>query len=108
MKCIACEIFLLTSITLMTGCATTKEYGATGGSRSDGTVKLSYQYGEFEEPVVDTQKAVELARTKCRAWGYDQAEAFGTEIKTCAETNQYGCVQWLVTAEYQCLGGPNK
>ena len=22
--------------------------------------------------------------------------------------NQYGCVQFLVTAEYQCLGGPSK
>ena len=32
------------------GCASAKIWQATGGSRSDDIVKLSYQYGMFERP----------------------------------------------------------
>ena len=106
MSRIASGVVILATFVMLVGCATTKQYGATGGSRSDGTVKLSYQYGQFEKPVVNPQQAVEIARSKCSAWGYDNAEAFGTEVSNCTASNQYGCVQWLVTAEFQCLGGP--
>ena len=99
---------LLTSMFVLGGCATPMNYAATGGSRSDGTVKLSYQFREFQQPVVDAQQGIELAKSKCAAWGYTGAEPFGGELRTCAYSNQYGCVQFLVTAEYQCLGGPSK
>ena len=101
-------LVLLATLSMLTGCATTKQYGATGGSRADGTVKLSYQYGGFEKPVVDPQQAVNLARSKCAAWGYSDAEAFGTGIRTCTASNTYGCMQWLVTTDFQCLGGPGR
>ena len=101
-------VFALGATMLLASCATTKQYGATGGSRADGTVKLSYQYGEFEKPIVDPQQALTLARSKCSAWGYIDAEPFGTEIITCAESNAYGCVQHIVTGEYQCLGKPSQ
>ena len=104
MNRMASTIVLLATLFMSASCATPKQYGATGGSRADGTVKLSYQYGGFEQPVVDTQQAVHLARSKCSAWGYENAEAFGTEIKTCTAFNEYGCIQWLVTSEFQCIG----
>ena len=100
--------FLLASMFVLGGCATPMNYVATGGSRSDGTVKLSYQYGEFQQPVVDAQQGLDLAKSKCAAWGYTGAEPFGGEISNCTAYSQYGCVQFLVTAEYQCLGGPSK
>ena len=111
------RIFMLKKLLLMNyislffilgGCATKMNYIATGGSRSDGTVKLSYQYGGLQKPIVDPQQAVELARLKCSAWGYTGAEPFGGEMRTCTAYNQYGCVQVLVTAQFQCLGGPSK
>lgn len=36
----------------LTGCAAPKNWAATGGSRADGTIKLSYEYGMFENPQV--------------------------------------------------------
>ena len=102
------KVVLSLTLVLLAGCATTKQYGATGGSRADGTVKLSYQYDEFEKPVVDPQQALALARSKCSAWGYNDAEPFGTEITSCTVSNAYGCDQYLVTAEYQCLGKPSQ
>jgi hypothetical protein len=99
---------LLVSIIVLSGCATPMNYVATGGSRSDGTVKLSYQFGGFQKPIVDVQQGIELAKAKCSAWGYTGAEPFGGEMRNCTAYNQYGCIQFLVTAEYQCLGGPAK
>jgi YecR-like lipoprotein len=100
-------IMLVAAIAIvLTGCATTKEFAATGGSRSDGTVKLSYEYGEFEKPVVDLQQGVRLAQEKCAVWGYSGAQAFGAAEQTCVVSNAYGCIRWRVTAEYQCLGSP--
>ena len=93
---------------LLGGCATNKEFMATGGSRSDGTVKLSYEYGEFQKPVVDLNQGIKLARSKCGVWGYTGAEPFGSSERTCVAGNGYGCTMWRVTVEYQCIGSPSK
>lgn len=91
---------------VLSGCATQKTWFATGGSKSDATVKLSYEYGLFEKPVVDYQQAAALANQKCTVWGYSGAEAFGGRMQTCNAHNGYGnCVDWTVTAEFQCTGG---
>lgn len=88
----------------LSGCATTKEWSATSGSRSDGVVKLSYEYGLFEQPQVSEQQGVELAKSRCIAWGYSGAEAFGGLTRVCNNRTPSGCNSWLVTREYQCLG----
>ena len=44
-------------LTLLSGCAVDKYPVATGGSRSDGTVKLSYQVGQWEQPQVHMDAA---------------------------------------------------
>jgi hypothetical protein len=77
---------------------------ATGGSRADGTVNLSYEYGMFQKPIVNTQLAQVNAAQKCQAWGYTDAQAFGGGLRQCEERNEYGCIRTLVTVTYQCTG----
>lgn len=51
-----------------------KQLVPTGGSKSDGTVRMSYSYGMFESPVVDPQQGMNAAKARCAAWGYSGAE----------------------------------
>jgi YecR-like lipoprotein len=87
----------------LSACASTKTLVPVGGSRSDGVVKLAYQYGMFEKPVVDYNEAARTATARCAAWGYSNAEAFGSSESTCIAVNGYGnCIGWRVTVAYQC------
>lgn len=91
---------------VMVGCVTPKDWAAISGSRDGGTVKLGYQYGAFESPQLDEQQALTTAIRRCTAWGYQGAEAFGADMKSCISysTGAYGgCNVWQVTREYQCL-----
>jgi hypothetical protein len=101
------KILAIASVTamLLTGCAVTKDWAATGGSRSDGVVRLSYEVREFEKPQLSEQQAINLASQRCKAWGYSGAEAFGGVTRTCNQGGGLGgCAQWMVTKEYQCMG----
>lgn len=96
------------STALIAGCATQKELVPTGGSRADGTVNLSFEYGMFEKPQVDWDQANREAAQRCAAWGYSGAQAFGGNTQRCEAVNGYGnCVRFLVTAAYQCTGAPS-
>ncbi|HOO81886.1 MAG TPA: YecR family lipoprotein [Alphaproteobacteria bacterium] len=95
--------FLLLVVIFLSGCAVNKTMYATGGSKADGTVTLSYSYGGFEQPVVDYASALTTAKDKCKAWGYKNAEAFGGESLKCLAYNAYGCTQQQVDVMYQCL-----
>ncbi len=93
------------SVLLLSGCAATKHWSATGGSRSDAVVRLSYEYGMFEVPQVDEQEAILIAGSRCKIWGYSGAEAFGGVIRVCNMYDSYGgCTGWLVTKDFQCTG----
>lgn len=94
----------LTAVTLLAACATTKVMQPIGGSRSDGTVKLAYEYGAFENPKVDAGQAAQAATARCQAWGYQHAEPFGGYVTQCTASNGYGCVRTMVTVEFQCTG----
>ena len=87
----------------LSACAVTKIPQATGGSKSDGIVELSYQYGGFEKPKVEWGQALTSAKQRCKAWGYGDAEPFGGTTSTCQARNGYGCTAFFVTAKYQCL-----
>ena len=90
---------------LVAGCATTKDWAATGGSRSDGVVRLSYELGEFEKPQLNEQQAIEIATQRCKTWGYSGAEAFGGVTRQCNQGGGFaGCSRWMITKEYQCTG----
>jgi len=88
---------------LFSGCAVTKVPQPTGGSKADGTVHLSYEYGSFEQPTVDEEAALRKAQQRCQAWGYDDADAFGGAVEQCQQSNQYGCTRYFVTMTYQCM-----
>ncbi len=91
----------------LSGCAVTKEYSATGGSRSDGTIDLSYQYDVFQKPQVSEEQGAKIAIDKCRKWGYSEAEPFGSKLRNCLQQNAHGtCLLTQVVVKYQCLGNP--
>lgn len=92
------------ALAVTTGCATQKQWAATGGSKSDGTIKLSYEFGPFETPQVSETQAVSAATSRCKAWGYESAEAFGGRSTSCSQRGGLGdCLRWMVTKEYQCI-----
>lgn len=99
---------MLVAITLgalLSGCAVTKDWSATGGSRADGVVRLSYDSGEMETVRLNEAQAVKLAAQRCRTWGYAGAEAFGGVTRQCSQLGGLsGCARWMVTKEFQCTG----
>jgi YecR-like lipoprotein len=98
---------LLLATICLASCATTKEFTATNGSRADGTVTLSYEYGLFESPQENQEQGITLASSTCAGWGYSSSQPFG-EIQQCNGVNGYGrCVHWMVTRRYQCVGSPH-
>ncbi len=95
----------LTGLTILTACATIKVPEATGGSRADGIINLSYDiYETIEQPVINWQQAQQTAKARCQGWGYNNAQQFGGGTSQCL---QYGdasheCIQSRVTIAYQC------
>jgi hypothetical protein len=98
------KIIILITITIfLSACAIQKNWEATGGSKADGVIELSYTYGMFENPQLSEQQALDLAIQKCSAWGYKKAEAFGGAFSKCSLMTPNGCSQYLVTKGYQCI-----
>lgn len=95
-------------LVLLSSCATQKMWVATGGSRADGVVSVSYDYGAFEVPEVSEAQGQAEAAGRCAVWGYGGAEAFGGSIATCVLTDGFGgCNRWRVTKDYQCTSVTN-
>lgn len=98
-------VMALALIVTLAACAVQKTLIPTGGSRSDGTVEMSYDVGMFETPKVDLYQGATTAAQRCRAWGYSDAEAFGGQKTHCHRYNAYGnCLNATVTVQYQCIG----
>lgn len=89
---------------LLQGCATQKTLIPTGGSRADGTIKLSYEYNRFEKPQIDLAQGEIIAKQRCSLWGYTGAEVFGGVISNCINSSNSGCNRWIASIEYQCTG----
>ncbi|OOF46580.1 hypothetical protein BKK52_11240 [Rodentibacter trehalosifermentans] len=96
---------LLTGLacTLLVGCTVHKELVATGGSKSDGTIELSYTYSGFEVPKISEEQGLEVAKKRCSSWGYKNAEKFGGKRQVCTMPTGFGCNEFTVTMQYQCL-----
>lgn len=108
MKNINRNALIAITFTMVAGCMTVKEWAATGGSRSDGVVVLSYSHGNFENPQTDLAQGTAIAEERCKSWGYKGAEAFGGEIKKCSMPAPGGCNFWQVDRQFQCTGQPDK
>lgn len=99
-------LFSFFTLALLSGCAATKkDMVPMGGSKADGTVRMGYTVGMFENAKIDPLQAETMAAKKCKTWGYDGAEAFGGQSSVCGQVGAYGCEVTNVTVEYQCIGG---
>lgn len=104
MKKITLSAFITFALVVtLQGCAVQKELIPTGGSRADGTVKMSFETDIFEKPQIDTRQALDTAKKRCAAWGYTGVEAFGGAGKECLNRD---CNRWVVTYQFQCTGTP--
>ena len=100
-------LFVLVALTL-SGCLTVpKNWESVGGSKSDGVAKVGYLMLDVETVETSQQQGLEVAINTCKAWGYDSAQPFSMETKSC--NTYYGkhgsssCKEWKVTRDYQCL-----
>jgi hypothetical protein len=97
---------MLVCVFALAGCAVQSTMVPTGGSRADGTVKLSYDFGAFQIPKVNPTQGLAAAKSRCSAWGYTGAEPFGGATKSCVDFSMGSCNAFRVTVEYQCTGNP--
>ncbi|WP_298643914.1 YecR family lipoprotein [uncultured Cardiobacterium sp.] len=106
MKKILCSSLLMAFGVALVGCApVAKEMVATGGSKADGVIELSYDYMEMETPTVNKLQGLKTAEKRCQAWGYKRAEAFGGEKTTCTQSPGVWttCRKYTTTVQYQCM-----
>ena len=96
-------LFAFGLIALLTACNVTKTPVATGGSRADASIEMSYDVGGFETVTPDWSAAQTAATERCQAWGFSKAEGFEGISTQCNAFNAYGCVNETVTRTYQCL-----
>lgn len=99
------KLFCMSAMILVAGCATVSTMTPTGGSRSDGIVEMSFEYGAFDKVNIDQQSSLVQARARCQTWGYQDAEPFGGVVRQCQAAGGYGCMRWFATVKYQCTGG---
>lgn len=97
----------LITVIALSGCAVTAV--DLGGSKSDGTVIVGANVGEFES--VDWSGTQARAKRRCIAWGYRDADAFeGIRTRCVAHagfvSGSYGtsgCAEWEVSRTFQCI-----
>jgi hypothetical protein len=86
----------------LVGCATTEQWGISGGDREQGVVRVSYEYPEFHQPEVSDEQALKIAINRCNGWGYEAAEPIAGQLRQCSNKSGSNCDLWTVTREYQC------
>lgn len=94
---------LMAVVLSVSACTTVTDMSATGGSRADGIVDMSYQYDVLQRVMIDKVKAQESAARRCQAWGYKSAESFDNGIRTCVDRDFISCNVYQVTVRYQCI-----
>lgn len=84
-------------------CASEKYLLPTGGDREKGTIELSYEYGLFESPRLHSAEAIKMAKERCAAWNYTDAQPVGDVTKACQSTGMLGyCEKRVATFTFQC------
>jgi hypothetical protein len=84
------------------GCSPYQWIVATNRSR-----RTARCLGLLESAQEDQEQGATLASSMCAGRGMLWPRPFGRETQQCNEVNGYGgCVHWMVTRRYQCLGSP--
>ena len=99
---------LILCVILLAGCAT--KYitpRATGGSKADATVQISYEADTYllASPFeFKWEEEQQIAIKRCQAWGYSAATRFDDVQETCSRLGIYShkCVAHRWTVNYQC------
>lgn len=91
----------LLSVFATASCTTYKLWSVADSDRDTATVALFYEYRKFESPQVDERAGVEMARERCRDWGYPSAQR-KSEDRKCIEGEASRCSKWRVLREYRC------
>ncbi|HEI6967613.1 YecR family lipoprotein [Yersinia sp. 2544 StPb PI] len=95
-------VALILGVITLSGCATPKQWEATGGGKSDGIVQISYEQGQFENGQSSDSQGLTVATERCKFWGYKSALKSGTEKSICKTMGKYNCLQTTVTQDYIC------
>ena len=96
-------IFSFCLILLTSGCQTVKYLSITDGSKADGTLTMAYEYGLFEQPIVQWGQAKQSAIATCQNWGYSGAQFFDVGYTQCVQVDACrNCTLWRVTYKCQC------
>jgi hypothetical protein len=98
----------IAAVLLLPGCATPVQMVPTGGSRSEGTINMSFEYSLYKEPVIDPNQATMAANQACGGWGYSGSRPFGAETTKCEAMASNGtCTRFMVTVAFECTGAPS-
>jgi hypothetical protein len=89
----------------LAACATSQKWAVSGGDRTDGVVRISYEYPEFQQHDVSDEQAMKIALGRCEGWGYHDAEPIAGQLRRCSNMEGSNCNLWTVTREYQCTQG---
>ena len=96
------RLLLSVSFALLCACTTYKLWNEAGSDQDARTVDLSYEYRKYESPQLDERAGVEMARERCKDWGYPSARRKG-ETRECIDGVETSCGRWRVTRKYQCV-----
>ena len=99
------RILLAAVVLCLAGCTTYKLWNEAGSDSDLGTVKLSYEYRKFESPQVDERAGIQMARERCKDFGFPNAQRKG-EDRVCIDGVESDCSKWRVIREYRCLTTP--
>ncbi len=95
-------VLLIPAFSLLGACATTERWSPAGGDRDPGIVKVSYEHPDEAEPVLSAAQADQMAGSRCKTWGYRDAELIPGLVRSCTNEEGNRCELWKVTREYQC------
>lgn len=96
------SVFFIAVFIVLSGCQVPKYLSVLNGSKSDGTLTMSFDYGGFQKPVVQWKDANERADNYCKQWGYSGHQWFDPQT-TVLYVNGYGQpIGWRVIYKCQC------
>ena len=99
------KLVLLPVFFSLAACATQPHWSPANSSRDLAVTRVSYEHDKSEQPLMSDAEAVALARNRCNAWGYSQAEMIPGELRRCSVQDGDSCDLWRVTREYHCIAG---
>jgi len=87
----------------LSSCTVKKRLSIVDGSKADGTLTLAYEIQANQKAKFILEEARQEAKTKCKQWGYSDAEIFNTGLRECMEYRDERCRRYIVKYKCQCV-----